>query len=207
MRRFIKILIVFCIAATVFSAVGCKGCKSDKNKNASSAKFEYFVTINRTNVILEKGEQVKLSASYGDGTTAVTFSSSDEKVATVTQDGQVLANNVGICYVSAKAGSDEKTCKITVYENVYSAELIYNKTDYVLVGTDVIIDAVVFKDLQRITYLPVKWTVNDRSDNFIVLDNDTIRFNASAAGEYTIKAATDKCFVECKIVVKTTLSN
>ena len=206
MTRLKKILNILCVVTTLLVVIGCFGCKSDKNKN-SNMSVEYFVTINKTNVILEKGENIRLSASYGDNVTPVTFSSSDINVATVSKDGYVSAINAGICYITAKAGKDEKTCKVTVREVVYTAELIYNKTDYVLVGADLSIDFVAYKDSKRITYLPVTWTVNGTSDNFIVTDNDTIRLTPSSAGEYIVKATTDKCVAECKITVKNVLSD
>lgn len=75
------------------------------------------VKLDRTELKLFKGETAKLTATVrpSDATeAAVTWSSSDDKVAAVDQDGNVTAAGLGKAQVIASAGSCSAICSITV---------------------------------------------------------------------------------------------
>ena len=59
------------------------------------------------------GESTVLSASGAEG---IVFSSSDESVATVAEDGTLQAVGAGSAIVTAKAGEQTATCQVTVEE-------------------------------------------------------------------------------------------
>ncbi len=96
--------------------------KVDKTR-ALTAVFEKTVTnitLNKTSVSLNKGETAELSAAVEPTDAAdksVTWSSSDESVATVDENGHVTAINGGeaVITVSSKDGGNvSATCNVTV---------------------------------------------------------------------------------------------
>lgn len=75
------------------------------------------VTLDKSNLSLQPGETATLTATVKpDNATdkSVTWSSSDEKVATVSSDGTVTAVAVGTATITAQAGNKTATCKVTV---------------------------------------------------------------------------------------------
>ncbi len=69
---------------------------------------------------LEVGKSANLTVTYTPtGAEAdITWSSSDESVATVDQDGKVTAVKCGTATITAKAGNLSDTCTVTVYDKV-----------------------------------------------------------------------------------------
>ncbi len=68
--------------------------------------------INKTSVILVKGQTYKLKVSNGAG--PVTWSSSKKSVASVSGSGKVTAKKKGSALITAKANAGSKKCKVTV---------------------------------------------------------------------------------------------
>ena len=69
------------------------------------------LTMNKTSVELTVGRSFALSAT---GAAKVSFSSSDEKIATVTADGTVQAVSTGSAVITASAADSTATCRVTV---------------------------------------------------------------------------------------------
>lgn len=70
------------------------------------------LTISQRNADLTVGSTVKLTASGGEST--ISFSSSNEAVATVSADGTVKAVGEGSAVVTAKAGDLTASCSVAV---------------------------------------------------------------------------------------------
>lgn len=73
------------------------------------------LTLSQSSVDMTVGGSAVLSASGADG---IVFSSSDESVATVAEDGTLQAVGAGSAIVTAKAGQQTATCQVTVEEAV-----------------------------------------------------------------------------------------
>ena len=69
------------------------------------------LTMNKTSVELTVGSSFALTATGAD---KVSFSSSDEKIATVTADGTVQAVSTGSAVITASAADSTATCRVTV---------------------------------------------------------------------------------------------
>ena len=73
--------------------------------------------LNKTSLELTKGNTEKLSATinpYNATNKTVTWLSSDSSIATVDNNGNVIAISKGTAVITAKAGDISKTCNITV---------------------------------------------------------------------------------------------
>lgn len=113
-----------------------KGSIGDKTLYAKWAVQVRKITLNKTKATLIKSETLTLKATVSPSNAAnkaVTWKSSNTKVATVTSSGKVTAKGVGTAIITctAKDGSGRKaTCKITVrkYTNTESyVARIYTK--------------------------------------------------------------------------------
>lgn len=71
------------------------------------------LTLSQSSVDMTVGGSTVLSASGAEG---IVFSSSDESVATVAEDGTLQAVGAGSAIVTAKAGEQTATCQVTVEE-------------------------------------------------------------------------------------------
>lgn len=77
------------------------------------------VTLNKSELTLEVSDSERLTATVGPVNTTdktVTWSSSDDEVATVSSDGTVTAVSPGTAVVTATCGKASGTCKVTVTE-------------------------------------------------------------------------------------------
>ena len=72
-----------------------------------------MLTLSQASVDMTVGGRVVLSAS---GAENIEFSSGDESVATVTEDGTLQAVGAGTTVVTAKSGAQSATCRVTVEE-------------------------------------------------------------------------------------------
>lgn len=78
------------------------------------------VTLNHTSISIEAGKSMQLIATVlpEDATDkTVTWSSSDETIATVEKEGKVIGHKGGSVTVTAKAGDQTVTCSVTVTQN------------------------------------------------------------------------------------------
>lgn len=187
-KRIISLLIAVIAALGVCFSTACNTATGDGGK--ADGKITYSFAISKTAVTLEAGQSEKLECRYGDK--KIIFSSSDDKIATVSDNGTVNAVSAGVAYITAKAdGVDgaEKMCKVTVVEYEYSVKI--NREESI---TAVIKDKAVTLEFFAIVYkngeksdLIVNFTVNPDGANLVVGGN-TARVTFSATGEYTVKA-------------------
>ena len=77
------------------------------------------VTLSKTNIELVKGNLEKIKATiipYNATNRNVVWSSSNEKVATVDDNGNITAVSKGNAIITAKVGNISKICNVSVYE-------------------------------------------------------------------------------------------
>lgn len=187
-KRIISLLIAVIAALGVCFSTACNTATGDGGK--ADGKITHSFAISKTAVTLEAGQSEKLECRYGDK--KIIFSSSDDKIATVSDNGTVNAVSAGVAYITAKAdGVDgaEKMCKVTVVEYEYSVKI--NREESI---TAVIKDKAVTLEFVAIVYkngeksdLIVNFTVNPDGANLVVGGNTAI-VTFSATGEYTVKA-------------------
>ena len=89
----------------------------------------YQATISKTKAAIKKGQSLTLTTDYAGGMKK-TWSSSDKKVATVSDKGVVKGVGGGNCTITCKAGDQTLTCKLTVYELPALGETVYTGNTY-----------------------------------------------------------------------------
>ncbi len=142
-----KIILLITIVLSVLSLslfVGCKGgddsaidsvsgggsttensesvneSQSESAETPASDLEKISLSVATKNMIF--GDRLDIICFYG-GTYAVEWSSSDEAVAVVDNDGAVSTVGVGDCVITAKAGNSSASCKISVSMGNYLPEL------------------------------------------------------------------------------------
>ena len=81
------------------------------------------VKLDQTSVELEEGDSVTLKATVSPENATdktVTWTSSDESIATVDENGKVTAVKAGNVTITATSGIQSATCSVTVKERVHS---------------------------------------------------------------------------------------
>lgn len=193
MADFKRILSVFVAIIALAGACFLTACapKKEKDENRNAERNEtYSFAISATELNLEAGESERLECRYGDK--KIVFSTSDEKIATVSDNGTVTAVSAGVAYITAKAegvSGAEKMCKVTVVKNVYSVKIAGDSVvTAVLAGSSVTLDfaAVVYKNGER-SSLNVKFSVSPSGAETEIREN-TARVTFSSAGTYVVKA-------------------
>ncbi len=151
------------------------------------------VTIDKTSVSLEKGEKITLKAELNkdiaeEADDSIRWSSSDESVATVDQDGSVTAVKPGTAYIIASSEADSKVearCKVTVKPVLASKITLSTKYVKLAAGQSMTVKAAVAP--ADTTDKTVKWTTSS-SKVAKVSSKGTIK--AVAPGKTTITAKT-----------------
>lgn len=183
-----KIICLIALFAVLLGAFALTGCKKDEDKADDTNKtVEYSFNISKTEMSLEVGESEKLECRYGDK--KIVFVTSDEAVATVSEDGTVSAVSVGTAYVTAKAdgiAGAEKICKVIVSKTEYAVTLSVAGNINAVKGAAIEFTASVLKNGGK-SDLVATYTVSG-SGATVVTDGNVSRITFGAAGEYVVKA-------------------
>ncbi|MBR4966089.1 MAG: leucine-rich repeat protein, partial [Lachnospiraceae bacterium] len=98
------------------------GFKVDKLEVVEKTVQLKSISLNESDISLKKGAQSKLEVIYNPENTnvdkTITWSSDNEAVATVKEDGTVVAVASGIATITAKVKDKKATCKVYVWEGV-----------------------------------------------------------------------------------------
>lgn len=155
------------------------------------------VSLSQTSVEMLEGEEVTLTAKVEpDNAThkQLTWSSSDEKVATV-KDGLVSAGNAGIATISVSAGGKTASCTIKV-KSIPVTSVTLNKTSLEMVeGDEFTLTATVKPD--NATNVKLSWSSSD--ENIVFVDEGKLTAIGIGVAKVTVKAG-DKTAV-CDVSV------
>lgn len=112
-----------------------------KGLEVVKAEESIHLTLNKTTLLLKSGDTKTLkvaktvlvtgSAMYGDTVsgTSIVWSSSNPKVATVNQQGKVIAKKAGKVTITAQYGQASASCKVRVVKNQWAYLLEQYKSD------------------------------------------------------------------------------
>lgn len=142
------------------------------------------VKINKTSILLVKGQTAKLKLTNASGT--VSWSSSKNSVATVTGKGKVAAKKKGKAVITAKTATDTKKCKVTVEDpklNLKKVSLEVRQTKTLKLSG---------------CKHSVKWSSSDSS----IAKVSNGRITATGVGSAKISAKTHGKTFTCKVTVK-----
>ena len=157
------------------------------------------VTLNKTSASLKVGDRFVLKATIipeDASIKTVDWSSSDANVATVDNNGNVMALNAGTTTIKATCGDVSATCEVTVVVPAESVTL--NKTSVTLkAGESETLTATVKPD--NTTYKTVTWT-STKEDVATVDENGKI--TAVSKGAATIIATCGTVSATCAVTVE-----
>lgn len=84
------------------------------NGGSSTAKPEYNLVLNKTNIEIKEGSTEKITATYKERTAEAKYKSSDTSVATVSSSGVVKGIKKGNATITATFNGKKATAKVTV---------------------------------------------------------------------------------------------
>lgn len=163
------------------------------------------VTLNKKELTLKEEEFETLIATVkpDDATDkTVTWTTSDASIATVDNNGKVVAVKEGSSTITAKAGDKSATCKVTVEKNgIDITSVTLNKTELTLVvGDSETLIATVKPD--DATDKTVTWSTSDPA--IAAVDNNGM-VTAVKEGSVTIIAKAGEKEASCKVTIVATL--
>ena len=158
------------------------------------------VSLNKTTLSLAKGATETLAATVtpSDATDkSVTWSSSDETVATVDEEGKVTALKVGMATITAKAGEKTAECVVTVSPvSVTSVTLNKTSLSFSTLNSTQTLTATVKPD--NATDKTVTWSSNDTS---VATVSSSGVVTSKGSGTATITATAGEKSATCRVTV------
>lgn len=171
--------------------------------NVTAPAQQIVVTVSPSTAEVEVGKTTDLTATVtGTKTNTVTWTSSDETVATVDANGKVTGVKAGTATITAASTVDntkKATCTVTVKEADVALSVSLDKTTAeVGIGKDITLKATT----EPTDGVTVKW---ETSDATIAKVDANGKVTGVKAGEATIKAiaekGTKKVEISCKVTV------
>ncbi|MBQ3814176.1 MAG: Ig-like domain-containing protein, partial [Bacteroidales bacterium] len=159
------------------------------------------ISLDKANVTVTEGESFRLVASVMPENATdktVSWSSSDETLASVDQNGYVKALAAGVASITAQAGDKTASCTVTINQlHVSVGSIILNKTSLFLVeGDSETLVATVQPD--NASNKTVTWSSSDES---IATVNEQGKVTAVKEGYATITAKAEDKTAECQVTV------
>lgn len=164
------------------------------------------LTMNKTSVELTVGSSFALTVSGAD---KVTFSSSDEAVATVSANGTVQAVSTGSAVITASAADTTATCRVAVTAAVdqptdpVTPDTPSDLAIYSVYGDSVVTDVTIKAGEEALmevqgTDSTATWSIEDSS---IATVDSSGMVKGVASGETTLTATVDGQTLTCKVRV------
>lgn len=190
------VLVLGLVACTIFGSQFTELFTGGKTDTPVQA-----LTLSQRNADLTVGSTVKLTASGGES--IVSFSSSNEAVATVSADGTVKAVGEGSAVVTAKAGDLTASCSVAVKGTEQTKEP-EDLSIYSVYGESVVTDVTIEfgkpapMKVQG-TESAVTWSIADTS---IATVDSSGMVTGVAVGDTTLTATVDGQTLTCTIRIR-----
>ena len=162
------------------------------------------VSLNKTSIELVKGNSETLVATINpsDATDkTISWKSSNSNVATVDNNGKVLAKNGGTATITVTASGKTATCAVTVTVPVTAISLNQSSITVAQGNTYDLIATITPSDATNKT---ITWTSTKEN---IATVNQNGRVTAVSGGEAVIRAAIGDVYAECTVVVTVPVSS
>ena len=190
------VLVLGLVACTIFGSQFTELFTGGKTDTPVQA-----LTLSQRNADLTVGSTVKLTASGGES--AISFSSSNEAVATVSADGTVKAVGEGSAVVTAKAGDLTASCSVAVKGTEQTKEP-EDLSIYSLYGKNVVTDVTIELGSPapmkvQGTESAVTWSIADTS---IATVDSSGMVTGVAVGDTTLTATVDGQTLTCTIRIR-----
>ena len=164
------------------------------------------IVLNKSELAMEKGEEEVLSVSYApsfaEGMYKVTWTSSNEKVATV-EAGKVSAVGTGTTVITAMAGNKTATCEVTVSLPLEGLVLSTDQLELAK-GEDATV-SVRLEPVDTTDSVDYQWSSSDENVAIVVADKQdahVARIIAKSEGNAIISVSAGGMKAECKVRVK-----
>ncbi len=182
MKKSIRLLTI-CIALILCACGLMVGCGETPPPTPPAVT----ITLSDTTISLDAHQSKQLTATVENSTKSVTWASSDETVATVSDSGLVSSVGDGTCSITATIDDVVATCSVTVV-NTYTAPLLSANYDLVAVDKD---DEITL--IPTVTYLGeavegVTYAWESANEAIATVENGVVR--GIAYGETTVKVTT-----------------
>ena len=187
--------------ATITATVDGKSASCKVTVNGQTTVPVASVKLNQTTLELIAGKEATLTATVkpDDATNkTVTWSSNNETVATVDNNGKVTAKAAGEAIITAKVGDKQATCnvKVTAAEVAVESVTLDQSSLELIAGKEATLTATVKPD--NATNRTVAWESN--ATNVATVDNNG-KVTAKAAGEAIITAKVGDKQATCNVKV------
>ena len=156
------------------------------------------IILDYEKIALNESDSIKISAKVSlnissENSTKVTWSSSDLKVATVSDEGIVKAIGAGKATITATCGEISATCEVTVYEDTnINVNFIDNKLTVAVEGVDTNASIKIYTAFGQCVY--------DKSFKKDIVFNDEINLSNYSSGTYIVLVVSGKKRISKRIV-------
>lgn len=182
-------------------ALALMACTPEPGDNANLPVLS--VDLNVNTISLQLGEKATLTAKVlpdNASDKTLTWTSSNDAVATVSQTGEVNALAIGSCTVSVTCGGKKADCEVTVTPIPVGSVSLDKVTASLLVGETLLLTATIYPG--NASDQEVTWVSSDTG--IVTVENGLV--TALNAGEATITATAGGCSAECKVSVSVPFS-
>lgn len=153
------------------------------------------IVLDLTEVSLNQSDTIKITATITPENTTdktITWSSSDEKIATVSTDGIITAVGVGKATITASCGDIAATCEVTVLEPNIGTDFADNKLTIMVEGSGKPVEISIYSVMgQRIFQKTVEGAVTVK---------DEIDLSSLSAGTYIVQIISGEMNTSKRIV-------
>ena len=164
------------------------------DENPGTPSVPVSLTLDKAELAMTTGQSARLTATGGE---KITFTSGNEAVATVSEDGSVQAVAAGSTVVVASSGEQKATCRVTVTD---AAQTTQPEGETKKLVTSVTISVGESAPMEVLgTDSAVSWSISDAS--VATVSSDGTVTGVAAGGVTTLIATVEGQTLECEIRV------